>query len=130
MPTNNLICPRITYLSGKECTLDECDTVLKIKLRLCALNPWAPREIMVLYDGRELLNEDPAPEIAYVVLKESEESNELVWRDNLHLVARFGDQAGANRCASKVLSLWDYGMEYGVRMRTCGMEVVKETSAS
>ena len=62
----NLVCPRITYLSGEECTLDECDTVLKIKLRLSVLNAWMPHEIMVLTEGKQLGDNDSAPETAYV----------------------------------------------------------------
>ena len=100
-----LVCPRITYLSGEECTLDECDTVLKIKLRLCALNAWIPHEIILFVDGKPLPDDDPAPETASVLWKESEESDASVWRDDLWQLADFGDQAGANRCAAKSLSL-------------------------
>ena len=81
------VCPRITYLSGKECTLTNCRNVVDIKLRLSTLNAWMPHEIMVLTEGKELLNKDPAPEKASVVWKESENADWRVWRDDLRLLA-------------------------------------------
>ena len=100
-----LVCPRITYLSGKECTLDECYDVHGMKDQLCALNVWAPHEIMVLVDGKQVRDDDPAPQTAYVAWEESEESDDNVWRADLKHLADFGNQAGANRCAAKSLSL-------------------------
>ena len=85
--------------------MDECDSVLHIKLHLCVLHGWVPHEIMVLKNGKELDNDDPAPETASVLWKESEESNLDVWINDLELLAHFGDKAGASRCASKVLRI-------------------------
>lgn len=101
----NPVCPRVTYLSGKECTLAECKTVRKMKLYLSLLNAWIPHEIMVLKNGKELDNDDPAPETASVLWKENEETNWSVWCHDLKLLANFNDQVGANRCASKVLRM-------------------------
>ena len=105
MSDNILVCPRIAYLSGKECTLPQCDTVVDIILRLCVLHAWIPHEIMVLVDGKKLVDDDPAPETASVLWKESQEWDGRLWRRDLELLARVGYQAGANRCALKVVSL-------------------------
>lgn len=96
----------VTYLSGKECCLKNCITVLDAKVGLCAFNPdYLPREIMIFdAEGNELEDDRSVPEeVKALWCGEKDRSISATWRSALELFAAFGDAVGATRCAEQML---------------------------
>lgn len=98
----------VTFLSGSDCTLENCATVSDVQVRLCMINTsWLPSEVHVL-DGQTLLQRESAPPPRISVLwREGDRLSPAIYVDALHAFAKFGDSVGAIRCATKILSKFD-----------------------
>lgn len=81
------------------------ETVLELKVRLCALNvSWLPNEVRILDAGKQLEDSAPACEKLSALWCEEDRSSSSTWTRAMYLFAKFGNETGAVRCASEMLA--------------------------
>lgn len=93
---------RVTYLSGDDCTLNNCSTVRDIKIRLCDVQSWLPQEIHVFDGGTELRDVAPAMDV-WALWCEEDRKRSATWSRALELFAESREQSNASKCAMEML---------------------------